>query len=74
MFFERETKKERERERVHPNGLEGALSLFCLVLNVRILCFKGRENMYILLQSITLHIANHRNHFDTCIQFIAFYS
>lgn len=74
MFFERETKKERERERVHPNGLEGALSLFCLVLNVRILCFKGRENMYILLQRITLHIANHRNHFDTCIQFIAFYS
>lgn len=61
MFFERETKKERERERVHPNGLEGALSLFCLVRNVRILCFKGRENMYILLQSITLHIANHRN-------------
>lgn len=64
MFFDRETKKERERERVHPNGLEGALSLFCLVLNVRILCCKARDTMYILVH------AKYRNLFDSSIEFI----
>lgn len=64
MFFERETRKERERERVHPNGLEGALSLFCLVLNVRILCCKAKDTLYILLH------AKHQTLFDSSIEFI----
>lgn len=36
---------------VHPYGLKGALFLFRLVLNVLILCFKARDNMFIILHA-----------------------